>query len=647
MKSSVTDVAKIFYDTGQGFIESDSSEKTVYQNFEEFVEYRFPFPSKKKIFNLRFDPLTSGGQIMIRKIGIIDGFGNKFLEFNFNNLVPSGQINKFEINEDHVLINIDNNADDPQVNIQLEKPLLIKQKVHPSFHTSLFLTFCFILFSVLFIYFWAGWNDKKEIKRWICYGLISAGFIIVIYYCLDTCMGIMNRSIQPIGGGDTPVFLYMAGLKWTDPSFYHGPRPWTAPLLHSLFNGGTNTQNLILLQTIISYISWTILAFVTIHFLKDYLTKIFAFFLILFIPLNQSIEKVNFIILSESYSISFLAIFIASFIWYFNKRSFKSAILLAIVALLFSFTRDTDAYRVLSMTLPILALIFYHFRNKSERVIHHIVLLIIFILIFAGSNYSTSDIHCDNHDKSKGITRWHKNPAESDYFRVNECLEPYTNARWFMPTMNNLFQRIIPYEDRLKFFADKGLPVTSALMEMKYKWASSDNWQSALDPELAAQREWNYLNGRQTYMKYLIMNPKYVVSSALEYRDVLIYPYGIRSVLSKMAKPVEANILSVFFINNDADLKTFLGLFLFSFVLLIIFKKSNKNNEQSTILILLISYIIFITLPLGLLIFHGDIMDLERHMFTNIIQMNLGIIMFYLFITDVLIKKIGMGYFKK
>ena len=646
MKSSVAGVAKIFYDIGQGFIESNSSEKIVYQNFEEFVEYRFPFPNNKKIYNLRFDPLTSGGHIKIRQIGIIDGFGNKFLEFNLNNLAPSGQISKFEIYKDHISIDMDKNADDPQVNIRLEKQLIIKQKVHPSFYSNLFLSFCFILLLVLFIYFWVNWNDKKDIKRWIYYGLIATGFTIVIFYCFQTCMGILNRSIQPMGGGDTPVFVYMAGLKWTDPSFYYGPRPWTAPLLHSLFNGAANTQNLILLQTIVSYISWIILAFVTIYFLRDYLTKIFAFFLILFIPLNQSIEKVNFIILSESYSISFLAVFIASFIWYFNKRSVVSVIFLSIIALLFAFTRDTDAYRVLSMTLPVSALIIYHIWSKSQRVIHHIVLLIVFILIFVGSNYSTSNIHCDKRSELKDSIRWSKNPLESSFFNVNECLEPYTNARWFMPTMNNLFQRILPFEDRVKYFADHGLPVTPALMEMKYKWASSDNWQSALDPELAAQREWNYLYGRQTYMKYLITHPEYVVTSALEYRDVLIYPYGIRNVLSKMAKPVEAKILSVFFINNDSDLKMFLDLFFCSIILLGFYSKQKKNDVKVT-MILLIGYIILITIPLGLLIFHGDIMDLERHMFTNIIQMNLGVLLFYLFMADMLMMKMRMDDIKK
>jgi hypothetical protein len=624
MKSSVAGVAQIFYDIGQGITEKSSSTTPVHAN-GEFSEYRFPFPDKKRIFNLRFDPLSSGGHVEIRQIRITDGLGNTFLGFHLKQLVPSNQISRWEIINDHISIDIDTNAYDPQSYIRLEEPLLPMQEVHPSYHTNLFLSFCIILLSVLSIYLWVAWNDKENIKKWICYGLIAIGFAIVAFYGLQTCLGIFNRSIHPVGGGDTGVYLGMAAQKWSSPHFYHGWRPPTVPIFYSLVNGAKNQHNIIMLQVIISYVSWIFLACMTVHVLKDYLAKIFAFFLIAFIPLNSFMHYENFVILSESLSISFLAIFLGAFLWYYNKRSMLSVIFLAIVALIFAFTRDTDAYRVLLMTLPILLLIVQQIRNKTRRVMRHAVLFIIFILIFIGSNLSSNNIAC------------------------SDCGTPYTNDRWWMPLTNNIYMRILPFEDRVKYFEIHGLPVTPALMAMKHKVASSNNWQSATDPKLAAQREWSHFHGRQTFIKYLITHPEYVFSSAFEYRDLLLYMGGTPNAwFYEMTAPINARILSVFFLNDYRDLKVFIVLCPLSLILVfIIYMSKRKGTEGRVMMIPLIFYIILTTIPLGLLMFHGDTLGIERHSFTNIIQMNSGFVLFYLFMADLLMMKMRRSAIEK
>ena len=158
MKSSVLGVAQIFYDIGQGITEKSMSTATINKN-EEFIEYRFPFPENKKIYNLRFDPLTSSGHVEIRQIRITDGLGNTFLGFHLKQLVPSNQISRLDIINDHISIDIDTNADDPQSYIRLEKPLQPPPEVHPSYHKTLLLSFCFILLSVFLIYLWANWDD--------------------------------------------------------------------------------------------------------------------------------------------------------------------------------------------------------------------------------------------------------------------------------------------------------------------------------------------------------------------------------------------------------------------------------------------------------------------------------------------------------
>ena len=620
MKSSIAGTAKIYYDLGEGLSEKNSSSAYVNKN-GILSHYQFQIPEEKRIYSLRFDP--AGGHVEIRGVRIADGFGNTFKRFDLSELKPHHQINKFEIVNDQAFVDMAPEADDPQIYILPKELLPIFEKINPSFYIHMLLNFFVVLLLVFFIYLWVNLNDPKNMKKWICYGSITVGFVIIAFYGVQTSLGILNRSIQPFGGGDTEVYLHMAALKWTNPYFYHGLRPWTVPILHSLVNGAKNIHNIILLQSIISYVSWIFLAFMVVCFLKDYLVRVFAFFLMAFIPFSGFIHHYNLVILSESLSFSFLAVFLGSYLWYTNKRSILSVVFLAIVALLFAFTRDTDAYRVLLMTLPILLLIIQEIRKKTRGVIRHTILLIVFIFIFIGSNHSTSNIHC------------------------RDCVTSYMNARWFMPIVNNVFQRILPFEDRVKYFEEHGLPVTPALMAMKDKWASSNNWQSAFDPKLAAEREWIYRHGRQTYMKYLITHPEYVFTSAIDYRDALLYLDGERNAWYQgTAKPFDARF--VFFLNDDRDLKMFLVLFLSSLILvLIIYVRDGKEDGGHIMRVLLISYMIITAIPLGILIFHGDLMDLARHSYTNIIQLNLGFVLFYLFMADVLMMKMRMGAAKK
>lgn len=617
MKSSAEDRAQIFYDLGQGFTEASSEKATVHAS-EQFREYRFLFPGGKRVFNLRFDPLQSPGQVEIRRMTVTDGLGNVFFDYDIEQLLPFHQISRSDRTDGRLIVVMDAAADDPQIHIRLEEPLLISQEVHPAYRTELLLSFGLILFSLFLIFLWVAWQDEKNIKKWLCHGLIALGFTLVAFHCLQTAIAILDRSIQPFGGGDTGVFLHMAALEWTNPWFYHGLRPPVVPFLYSLVNGSQNMHNIILLQIVVSCASWLFLASMTSYYLKDYLTKVFAFYLIALIPLNAFMHYWNLVILSESLSFSFLAVFLGAYLWYFHRRSILSVILLAIVALIFTFTRDTDAYRVLLLSLPILFLVVQQFRKNAQGVMRHIVLFVIFITIFVGSNVSTSNMQC------------------------RDCRSPHMNARWFMPTMNNLFQRILPFEDRVKFYADHGLPVTPELMAMKYQWASSNDWQAAFDPKLAAQREWNYLHGRQTYMKFLISHPTYTFSSAYEHRGVLLYLDGSEKAwFHDMVKPINTKVLSLFFLNNAHNLKVFMVLCPVSLILILIFYpvRQRKNREGHLVTIPLIVYIILTTIPIGMLIFHGDIMDLARHSFTNIIQLNVGVVLFYLFMVDLLIMR--------
>ena len=610
LRSSLAGFTDVYYDLGEGLSESDSVKEPIGKS-DDFRQYRFRLPNKK-IYSLRFDPLRSGGHVEIQSILLADGLGNQRQEVPLTHVKPIHQIDKFLRVEEGLLVDIADGADDPQLMISFQKPIAVSDCL-PTFYHRLVLEFASVALVIILLSLWAAWEDRKGIKRWICRGVVAAGLAILLFFSANICLDILGKSISPAAGGDTEVYHYQATKRWVSPEFYHGVRPWTVPFLYSLFYGARNDHNLILLQTVFSYSAWIFLALSASRLIKDDLIKAVAFLAIAFMPLNRFIQQTNVIILSESFSFSFLAVFLGVFFWYFRKNTTTSAIVLAFVALLFAFVRDTDAFRVLLMSLPVLLIFVGHRRGRSKGAMRHAALLASFVFIFIASDLSTSHIH-------------------------NSTLKvPYTDIRWFMPMMNNIFQRVLPYEDRVTFFEAHGMPVTPEVRGMTCQWASSNNWQSALDPKLAPLREWNYRQGRQTYMKYLITHPVYTFRSAYDYREEMLFPGGHRGLWYNGAqKTLNLKCLSPLFLNDERDIRMILIFFPAMMVLIgldRIHKRRGKFNGQVQ-KIFLAAYISLMVLPLAILVFHGDLMDHARHQYTNIVQLNIGVALFYLLATD-------------
>ena len=610
MRSSVDGRAVVYFDVGEGLSEKDTAAETIQQG-SIFKPYLFRLPIAE-IRYLRFDPLVSQGHVEIKSISVVDGFGDILEDIVFSRISPIHQIANFERTDHLILLDVEQGAEDPQLEISLPEPIRYRASL-PAFYIRLAKDFLIIALSVILLSIWTVWEDRRNIRRWVSRGVIAVTLATILFFLVQICVAILQRSILPRGGGDTEVFMYLMAQKWTSPTFYHGLRPWTVPLLHSLVSGATNQTNLILLQTVISYVSWIFFAFSASRMLKDELIRAVAFMAFAFIPLNVFIHYGNFVILSESFSFSFLAVFLGIFFWYFRSGSWASVLLLAFTALLFAFVRDTDAYRVLFMAPFVLWIAVRHLRENIRGMTRHAVLFISFIVIFTASVISTSNTHYSG-------------------FKV-----PNINARWFNPIVNNMGSRVLKSDEMLQYFADHGLPVTPALKEMAGSWVSSNDWQWHLDPRLAPQREWLFRHGRQIYGKYLLTHPVYTLQSAYQYRAPMLFMSATPNVwYHDMAKPIDLRFLSFLFLNTQRDLRQFLVLLppILVGICVYAFWRKREDNGQLIQRILMICYVILITIHHAILIFHGDLMDLRRHQYTNIIQLNIGVVLFFLLAAD-------------
>jgi len=121
MRSSVSDKAVLYLDTGEGFSERETAISGV-EGDNQFHIYDFPLPFKT-INNFRFDPLTVSGIVSINNIAVVNGFGKSLFSIDLHALHPANQIKTFVLKNNTLDITIEDLANDPGILILLRSPL--------------------------------------------------------------------------------------------------------------------------------------------------------------------------------------------------------------------------------------------------------------------------------------------------------------------------------------------------------------------------------------------------------------------------------------------------------------------------------------------------------------------------------------------
>lgn len=153
MASSVPSQAQLFYDTGTGFVETDSATIPVHSSsLESFENLTFSLPVKS-LFNLRFDPLMNPGQVVIRSVAIRNR-GKVIEKIAVSKLVPMNQMSIVSAAPDHIEFATAPAANDPQLRIRLDHELNVallvrKQRVHSLAVVNGSLALAFVILAII------------------------------------------------------------------------------------------------------------------------------------------------------------------------------------------------------------------------------------------------------------------------------------------------------------------------------------------------------------------------------------------------------------------------------------------------------------------------------------------------------------------
>lgn len=93
--------AQLFWDTGHGFSEANST-RAALENTQGLQTLRFPLPDRP-LRGLRFDPLDQPGQLVLRRIRVVDSAGFVRATFSPETFEPQNQIERVERKEGFVV----------------------------------------------------------------------------------------------------------------------------------------------------------------------------------------------------------------------------------------------------------------------------------------------------------------------------------------------------------------------------------------------------------------------------------------------------------------------------------------------------------------------------------------------------------------
>jgi hypothetical protein len=395
---------------------------------------------------------------------------------------------------------------------------------------------------------------------------------------------------------DTPAYVRVSGEALLSKKFWANARPPIFPLVLKLH--AADTTKVAAFQAAFSIFAWGMLALSLAYSLKGFLRPI-AFALILALSLDRHIAGWDVVMLTESLSISLMALFLAAWLWLLRGWSREKVVVLSLIAFLWAFTRDTNGWNLLMVAgLILLGVLFFSARKR------YLAVAFVFAIIFMFSNLSAN-----------------------------------TGHRWVFPFQNVLAQRILTDESALAFFEDCGMPVTPKLLSLAGGFANSDDRAFYNDPTLEPYRTWMYANGKTCYMRWLVSRPLTSLREPwtdlawlLAFEDVSsFYPQRYEPILPWYAERIL----------YPQDVLLWLWTFTTIAALLAIWKKAWKANRVWVVFIGLCLLIY----PHVFIIWHGDVPGTHRHALTVSLQFVLGFWLFGLLLLESLLTRFRLRGF--
>lgn len=389
-------------------------------------------------------------------------------------------------------------------------------------------------------------------------------FIFLIYVAARLITNLPAQA-NPRKLADTTAYLRISSQPISDIRFWGDKRPFVFPLLLKI--SGQDTSLTSFIQVGFSIFAWGLLALLISASMRTFWLKPLSFGMILAVSLVRHLANWDYVMMTESLSVSWFALFLALGIWLSHGWRTDKVIALCVAGVFLAFTRDTNAYLLLMLSgMMILAFLF---RWAKPRVL---ILAVFFLFTFMLNNYNSE-----------------------------------IGERWIFPLNNIVGRRILPNSKALTYLESCGMPVTPDLLAMTNSFGNGQDSAFYNNPALEDYRIWLGEHGKTCYMKWLLSNPLRSVRQSLGQFQELIAFEDVNKYFARDYDPVLPWFIEPFI--YPVKFILLLWVALTAAALLAIWKQAWTINPLWGVYILLNLPI----LPHLFITWHGDAMAPERH----------------------------------
>lgn len=395
-------------------------------------------------------------------------------------------------------------------------------------------------------------------------------------------------NVYPRTYPDTAVYDAMSRLPLTSSRLWLGEAPPLLPLFWKLLPAGYWVFTWRTLgQWIVSVLCWAALALALRPWFANRIPRWLAVTTILAFSLEPRITLWDGALLTESLAVSLGVALCAATLWFLRSTGLRSGAVVLGVAAAWSLERDINAYVSLAIILPAALIVAWRSDRRAGFVLALGALCVVFATV---SLYSRSE-------RQKGLL------------------------------VDVVVQRVLDNPAELRYFVDRGMPQAELLRQMRVKPYPHGS-PYLTDTRLIPFRRWMRQNGKRVYGGFLLSHPGYAFGAPLRDVTPLITP-SVSIYAPEYAKPALPWLM------RQAVFPTrprFFELLLIGALLLVGFLHRVANRAWVVGISLVLSAV-----PHGLLVWHGDSAEVDRHALLVSILLRLGTWMLILLGIDALV----------
>ncbi len=412
---------------------------------------------------------------------------------------------------------------------------------------------------------------------------VSSVVAVVGWSAFAAYLIIQARLGPPLVWNDSTVYVGMAHRAVWSRALWVGPRPPLIPLLIKVVGSGSS---IVTFQAVVAALAWGTLAWTVSRLVGPGWRRLAAGFAVLAFASTLPIVLWNRSELSESLSLSLLALVVAGFIAAARHPTWGRLAATAVACLGFAATRDAQVW-----TVGMLALV---------------------IGIYAISRIGT--------DRNTG---WRAGALTLCLLgAVTLCgWGTLSSHRTTLNAADVLFVRVFPFPDRVAWFAAHGMPQQQRIDQLARATAAPPGGAEVVgisphDPAFQPLERWLRADGGRTYLLWLVTHPGYVLSAPLQrperafnfaHGNLLFYApanHILRSPLTTLLWPALPEELVL------AAVAVYLG----------IVSDSWRHRASWTVLVLML-----VGLAGMLVAWHGDGQEVTRHTIEGVAEVRLGV----------------------